>query len=126
MELTYLRNVTTLKLDFEKCTGCGMCIKVCPHEVFEISGKKSVIKEKDDCMECGACAKNCPEQALEVDAGVGCAAAIIIGALTGKDPTCGPACCSSGVKEEKKECDSNCCCSQDTEKKTEKCCNHQQ
>ena len=30
-------------------------------------------------MECGACALNCPQEAIEVNAGVGCAAAIIIG-----------------------------------------------
>ncbi|OGS20980.1 MAG: ferredoxin [Elusimicrobia bacterium RIFOXYA2_FULL_40_6] len=97
MKHNYLKNVTTLKLDAEKCNGCAKCIEVCPHEVFEMKNKKSFIKDKDACMECGACAKNCPEKALEVDAGVGCAAAIILGALTGGKPTCG---CGS---------DSGCC-----------------
>jgi ferredoxin len=40
-------------------------------------------------MECGACALNCPAGALKVDAGVGCAAAIIYSWITGKEPTCG-------------------------------------
>ena len=44
-------------------------------------------------MECGACAKNCPMSAINVDANVGCAAAIILGWLTGKEPTCG---CGTG------------------------------
>ena len=88
-KLRYLKDVTTLKLDTGKCTGCGLCVSVCPHEVFIIAEKKSRIVDKDACMECGACAKNCPEDAVYVKSGVGCAAAIIIGALTGREPTCG-------------------------------------
>ncbi len=74
---TYLKNVTTLKLDEETCIGCGMCEEVCPHQVFVISGGKSGIVDKDICIECGACALNCPAGALRVDAGVGCASALI-------------------------------------------------
>jgi len=40
-------------------------------------------------MECGACAMNCPTDALTVQAGVGCAAAVINAAL-GRDGAC---CC---------------------------------
>jgi len=50
---------------------------------------KARIVDKDSCMECGACALNCPANAIEVDAGVGCAAAIIMGWFTGKEPICG-------------------------------------
>jgi len=93
----YLENVTTLMFDEDKCIGCGMCIEVCPHRVFEISGKKAYIEDKDSCIECGACALNCPVDAIEVDAGVGCAAAIIYSWVTGKEPACGctddSACC---------------------------------
>ncbi len=84
----YLKNVVTLKLDTAKCSGCGMCVKVCPHAVYEIRDKKALIIDRDDCMECGACAMNCPEQAISVDSGVGCAAGIINGALRGTEPTC--------------------------------------
>jgi len=66
-----------------------MCAIVCPHGVFEVEEKKAQIIDKDFCMECGACALNCPVEALEVDAGVGCAAAIIMSWFTGKEPTCG-------------------------------------
>jgi ferredoxin len=75
--LRYLSNVSTLKLDAAKCTGCGMCRIVCPHAVFAIQEKKARITDSDACMECGACSRNCPENALAVRAGVGCAAAVI-------------------------------------------------
>ena len=88
MKNIYLKNVTTLKLNSEKCSGCGMCIDVCPHGVFILEEGKAKIIEKDRCMECGACAKNCKLMAIEVKSGVGCAYAIIIGKLMGTEPNC--------------------------------------
>ena len=89
MSIRYLKNVATLKLHPKKCTGCGKCIEVCPHSVFEMKNKKVEIVDKDRCIECGACVKNCPFSALDVKPGVGCAAAIIKGWLTGTEPSCG-------------------------------------
>ncbi|MFC1495822.1 mercury methylation ferredoxin HgcB [Candidatus Margulisiibacteriota bacterium] len=85
----YIKNVASLKLNQDKCTGCGMCVTVCPHPVFELKDKKVYIKNINACMECGACQTNCPEGALEVKPGVGCAAAVIMGAIKGTEPTCG-------------------------------------
>jgi ferredoxin len=89
MKHKYLKNVVTLRLIHDKCTGCGMCLKVCPHGVFEVKEGKAQIIDKDSCMECGACAKNCPFSAIEVKSGTGCAQAIIVGKLTGSEPNCG-------------------------------------
>ena len=91
----YLKNVTTLTLDADKCVGCGLCEIVCPHGVFEMSEneKRVFIADKDACIECGACSLNCPTKALGVNPGVGCAAAFIHGWLTGGEPSCG---CSTG------------------------------
>lgn len=94
----YLKNVVSLQLDTEKCKGCGMCINVCPHGVFSMDQGKARINDQDSCMECGACNKNCPFAAIEVTIGVGCAAAVINGILTGTEPSCD---CSEG---------SNSCC----------------
>jgi NAD-dependent dihydropyrimidine dehydrogenase PreA subunit len=93
MKNRYLKNVSTLKMKSDKCTGCGRCLEVCPHNVFRIEDRKSVIVDKDRCMECGACVKNCSFNALEVKPGVGCAYAIIMGWLTGTEPSCD---CSDG------------------------------
>lgn len=73
----YLRNVATLKLEREKCVGCGRCIEVCPHQVFSFIDRIAAVTNFNSCMECGACSKNCPVGAIEVDAGVGCASGLI-------------------------------------------------
>ena len=87
-ELRYLPNVVSLALDDEKCTGCGMCLTVCPHAVFQIENGNARIADRDACMECGACALNCPDEALSVQSGVGCAAAVITGVLRGTEADC--------------------------------------
>lgn len=85
----YLKNVVTLKLTDSACIGCGMCEEVCPHRVFAVTDRRARILDRDACMECGACAKNCPTGAISVTPGVGCAAAILNGWITGAKPSCG-------------------------------------
>jgi len=92
MKFYYLSNVVTLDLDASKCTGCKLCVYVCPHEVFTIENNKAVIIDRDACMECGACANNCEFEALTVKSGVGCAAGIINGYVRGTEPNC-DCCC---------------------------------
>ena len=87
--MKYLKNVVTLRYDRDRCTGCGMCVAVCPHRVFVADGAKVRIVDRDRCMECGACARNCPFEAIEVRQGVGCAAAILHSMIYGGEPTCG-------------------------------------
>jgi len=96
--LVYLKDVVTLALDPEKCIGCGLCTEVCPRAVFVMTGKKVAIRDRDLCMECGACAMNCPTGALAVEAGVGCAQAIINAALGREESAC---CC---IVESRKVC----------------------
>jgi NAD-dependent dihydropyrimidine dehydrogenase PreA subunit len=84
----YLANVTTLKYDPGKCSGCRRCVEVCPHGVFEMRDKRAVLTDKDLCMECGACALNCESGAITVNTGVGCAAAVINSLINGGPPSC--------------------------------------
>ncbi len=111
MSLRYLANVATLRLDPDKCTGCGVCTEVCPQGVFAMESRKARIIDLDACMECGACALNCAFGALTVHAGVGCAAAVINGMLRGGEPNCdcGPStdsCCDS---DSNRDNDPGCC-----------------
>ena len=87
-QLIYLKNVTTLVFELKKCVGCGMCTLVCPHAVFTLVNGKARVEHRDACMECGACALNCPAKAVRVDAGVGCAAAVINSALGRNNSAC--------------------------------------
>ena len=83
----------TLTYDAEKCSGCGMCSTVCPHGVFGQTGDVAELSRREQCMECGACSLNCPTDAIAVESGVGCAAALMRAALTGRsddDACCGP------------------------------------
>lgn len=94
MKYRYLKNVVTLQMDRNKCNGCGMCLEVCPQQVFIFNDKVSTIADRDACIECGACAKNCPTKAINVRAGVGCAYAVVMDKFNLKSKCCGDACCS--------------------------------
>jgi len=87
--MKYLANVTTLAYSPDKCAGCGRCTEVCPRGVFVMEDKRASVTDKDLCLECGACALNCEFEAISVNSGVGCAAALINGMITGGPPTCG-------------------------------------
>lgn len=108
-QMVYLKDVVTLDLDAAKCTGCGLCIQVCPHTVFIKNNGKVSIDDRDKCMECGACAINCPAEAIFVKSGVGCAAAVINSVLGRTNSSC---CCVVEDEDEKggKECSTSTCC----------------
>lgn len=73
----YLNGVATLKLDTDRCIGCGQCVQVCPHRILAVRERKAAILDFDACMECGACQQNCPFEAITVTPGVGCASYVI-------------------------------------------------
>lgn len=86
----YLKNVATLRLDEDRCVGCGRCVEVCPHKVLSLQGRQARVDYRDACMECGACATNCPTGAVRVDAGVGCAMGLVgewFQDVTGRGPS---------------------------------------
>ena len=56
-----------ITVDVGKCTGCGVCISVCPLSVYVMdSGKSRSVKEKE-CTVCRACENMCPEEAIAVE-----------------------------------------------------------
>jgi NAD-dependent dihydropyrimidine dehydrogenase PreA subunit len=55
-----------VKVDKDKCTGCGTCVETCPMEVFEIKDEKSVPVKPEECIVCRACEVQCPEEAIQI------------------------------------------------------------
>jgi NAD-dependent dihydropyrimidine dehydrogenase PreA subunit len=59
-----------IKIDEEKCTGCGKCITGCPEQAIEIvdtpKGKKARLAADIYCDGIGACMGSCPEGAITV------------------------------------------------------------
>lgn len=53
-----------VKIDHEKCTGCGLCAKDCISLNIEIKENKAFIKK--DCFKCGHCVAVCPKAAVSV------------------------------------------------------------
>ena len=55
-----------VKIDEEKCNGCGLCIPNCAEGALQIiDGKAKLVSEKF-CDGLGACLGNCPEDAITV------------------------------------------------------------
>ncbi len=49
----------------ERCTGCTVCVKVCPTEAIRVARSKAVIYD-DRCIDCGRCVSVCPHHAYSV------------------------------------------------------------
>jgi electron transfer flavoprotein alpha subunit/NAD-dependent dihydropyrimidine dehydrogenase PreA subunit len=63
-----------LKVDLDKCTGCGTCVFACPFGAIEVVGGKAKVFES--CTDCGACVDQCPEGALFIGVRVAGAARV--------------------------------------------------
>jgi nitroreductase/NAD-dependent dihydropyrimidine dehydrogenase PreA subunit len=56
------------KIDGEKCTKCGQCVKDCPIKIIEMTDGLPFIKEEREkhCMKCQHCVAVCPTAALSI------------------------------------------------------------
>ena len=55
-----------VKVDSEKCTGCGECIDICPTEVLELQDEKSVPVNAEECVGCESRMEVCEQEAITV------------------------------------------------------------
>ena len=66
-----------VSIDTQRCSGCGICVLVCPHAVLRMNASSARVAAADRCIECGACMLNCKAQAVTVTKGTGCLLVII-------------------------------------------------
>ena len=53
-----------VEIDENQCTGCGICIDVCPVNAIKIEEDKAIVE--DICVECTACVNQCPNEAISI------------------------------------------------------------
>ncbi len=60
-------------IENDRCTGCGLCVTVCPKNVLEISDKVNTKgyfpafqARPDDCIHCALCCTMCPDVAITI------------------------------------------------------------
>ena len=56
-----------IKIDEEKCTGCGLCIPACEEGALQIVDGKARLVKEIYCDGLGACLGECPEGALTIE-----------------------------------------------------------
>jgi len=56
---------TVAKVNVNLCTGCGMCVHVCPYEALSLKDGKAEVNEIL-CEGCGTCSATCLRAAIEV------------------------------------------------------------
>ena len=54
--------------DYEKCSGCSLCVQACPADTILFEDKQPLLKvgKKNECMACGDCVAICPEGAIRL------------------------------------------------------------
>ena len=60
-----LRNI--VKIDEEKCNGCGQCVDACAEGAIEIIDGKAKLVSEIYCDGLGACIGHCPEDAITIE-----------------------------------------------------------
>ncbi len=57
----------TARVKTSRCTGCGLCVMVCPYNALAINEEKGVMEVNvATCKGCGACAATCRSSAIDV------------------------------------------------------------
>ncbi len=66
-----------MKVEFDVCKGCGLCVTACPKKIVQIQHEKlnkkgyntAVCIDDDQCVGCALCAMMCPDCAITISGG---------------------------------------------------------
>jgi len=65
MEEILIRKI--IKIDTEKCNGCGACAKACHEGAIQMINGKAVLTREDYCDGLGDCLPACPVNAISFE-----------------------------------------------------------
>lgn len=56
----------SVEVDEGLCKGCGLCVDICPAEVFSMDNSYAIADSPERCLGCGRCELFCPDMAITV------------------------------------------------------------
>jgi len=59
-----MNDILSVEIDRDRCTGCGICVDICPLDCFRLDEDDKAFMKYDECWYCGSCTLECPENAM--------------------------------------------------------------
>ncbi len=54
------------RIQIDLCDQCGICVEICPSEVYQMDEETVGIAFPEECIECGSCIQQCPAECLSL------------------------------------------------------------
>jgi NAD-dependent dihydropyrimidine dehydrogenase PreA subunit len=58
--------VSSIEVDRERCSGCGVCVEMCPLDLIRFGTDGVPYLKYDECWYCDVCVQECPEGAIRL------------------------------------------------------------